>query len=68
MWAIMKSAVYHPYVYIYGKNIYLSAFILTPPVPSTSSTEGRADAPDGPEGGAVLAEGLKGNSTLQVLK
>ena len=38
------------------------------PVPSTSSTEGRADAPDGPEGGAVLAEGLKGNSTLQVLK
>ena len=25
MWAIVTSAVYHPYMYMYGKNIYLSA-------------------------------------------
>ena len=25
MWAIVTSAVYHPYVYIYGKKLYLSA-------------------------------------------
>ena len=30
MWAIVTSAVYHPYVYIYGENIYFS---LTPPTP-----------------------------------
>ena len=25
MWAIVTSAVYHPYMYIYGKNINVSA-------------------------------------------
>ena len=25
MWAIVTSAVYHPYLYIYGENIYSSA-------------------------------------------
>ena len=32
MWAIVTSAVYHPYVYIYGKNIHFSAD-LHPPHP-----------------------------------
>ena len=30
MWAIVTSAVYHPYVYIYGKKLYLSADFNTP--------------------------------------
>ena len=31
MWAIVTSAVYHPYVYIYGNNVYLSACEHPPP-------------------------------------
>ena len=31
MWAIVTSAVYHPYGYIYGKNIYLSLINIPTP-------------------------------------
>ena len=32
MWALVTSAVYHPHMYKYGKNIYIVR-LLTPPTP-----------------------------------